>query len=746
MIPYADNLEHLLDELSRIDQLIRTHLETVRPDNSEPIEFMGLYISEAEIQNLQKSWDFHGRGFRGIFNALPDEKRKQLEAVRKDINYKMSESLKNGTQLRLHTLVELFGLDPFEIDVLLLCLAPEFDLKYERIYAYLQNDVTRKRPSVDLVMNMLCPTIEAKLISRTYFSPASTLLKNNLIHLTGDGQNNQLPLISSFIKIDERIIGFLLGFEEPAKEVWNISQIVKPDTIFDDMVLPTDLKSSLKDMISWHIQNSIPSKFLFSGVKGSGKMSTAKAACKEAGIDMIVSDTKALLKDDPSQFSETLNLLLREALLQNSALYFDNFDVLFEDQRASAFKDVEIQIKSLIQSLKAFPNWVFLAGTDLLQHNEGLKEELTNNGFIHFPFSMPSYSLRKQLWESALQAYDMTEDVDSSVLANKFQLTGGRINDAVHTAYTFAKLKNPSTPILSMEDLYEGCRTQSNQKLGSLAIKIDPQYKWEDIVLPKDTKEQLKEVCGFIKHRGKVYSDWGFEKKLSLGKGLNVLFSGPSGTGKTMAAQIVANTVGLDLYKIDLSNVVSKYIGETEKNLEKIFNEAKTSNSILFFDEADALFGKRSEIKDAHDRYANIEIAYLLQKMEEHTGTVILASNFRKNIDDAFLRRLHFTIEFPLPDEKSREMIWLSTFPAETPLGNDVDFTFLSKFKFTGGNIKNIALAASFLAAEDSEIVGMEHLIKAIKRELQKIGKLFTEADFGEYSQWIKQSGEYDYV
>jgi SpoVK/Ycf46/Vps4 family AAA+-type ATPase len=192
--------------------------------------------------------------------------------------------------------------------------------------------------------------------------------------------------------------------------------------------------------------------------------------------------------------------------------------------------------------------------------------------------------------------------------------------------------------------------------------------------------------------------------------------------------------------------VVSKYIGETEKNLEKIFNEAKTSNSILFFDEADALFGKRSEIKDAHDRYANIEIAYLLQKMEEHEGTVILASNFRKNIDDAFLRRLHFTIEFPLPDESSREMIWLATFPAETPLGDDVNFAFLSKFKFTGGNIKNIALTASFLAAEDSNMVGMEHLIKATKRELQKIGKLFTEADFGEYAQWIKQSGEKDNV
>ncbi len=734
----ANNLQHLLYEFSRIDLLIRTYLETVRDDNSEPVEFMGLYISEAEIENLQRS-----SGFLSTFKALPEEKRKDIEAMRKNQNYKMAESLKKGRKLRLHTLAELFGLDPFEIDVILIGLAPELDLKYERIYAYLQNDVTLKRPRVDLAMNLLCPTVKAKLMSRSYFSHDSSLLTNNLIHLTGDGQNDQLPLISSFIKVDERIIGFLLGFDTPDRKIRDFTLLVRPGISFDDLVLPGEFKSKLKGMINWHIQNIYPLKFLFSGADGSGKMSAAKAACRVAGKDMLVIDTKVMFKDD---LSKTADLICREAFLQDSALYFENFGALFEDQGSLTFKGSGIQIRSLIQALKEFPNWIFLAAMEPLQRNEGLKEELMNTGFIHFSFPLPSYPLRKRLWKSGLQDYDVCEDVDLSALASKFQLTGGRIKDAACTAHTLARLEDPSSPVLSMEDLYEGCRSQANQKISSLAIKIDPHYTWEDIILPKDTKEQLKEVCGFIRYRGKVYCDWGFEKKLSLGKGLNILFSGPSGTGKTMAAEIVANEVDLDLYKINLSDMVSKYIGETEKNLEKMFDEAKTSNAILFFDEADALFGKRSEIKDAHDRYANIEIAYLLQKMEEHTGTVILASNFRKNIDDAFLRRLHFTIEFPLPDDISREMIWLATFPAETPLGDDVDFAFLSKFRFTGGNIKNIALAASFLAAEDADNVGMEHLIKATKRELQKIGKLFTEADFGEYSRWIKPSGEKDHV
>jgi len=224
-----------------------------------------------------------------------------------------------------------------------------------------------------------------------------------------------------------------------------------------------------------------------------------------------------------------------------------------------------------------------------------------------------------------------------------------------------------------------------------------------------------------------------------LGKGLNVLFAGPSGTGKTMAAEIIANELDLDLYKIDLSAIVSKYIGETEKNLDRVFREGHTANAILFFDEADALFGKRSEVRDSHDRYANIEIAYLLQKMEEYDGVVILATNLRKNMDEAFARRMHFSVEFPIPEEPDRRRIWQGMFPTEAPLDKGVDLKFLAnQFKFTGGNIKNIALGAAFLAAEQGCPITMENLIWSTKREYQKMGKLCTEGDFGQYFELVK--------
>jgi SpoVK/Ycf46/Vps4 family AAA+-type ATPase len=257
---------------------------------------------------------------------------------------------------------------------------------------------------------------------------------------------------------------------------------------------------------------------------------------------------------------------------------------------------------------------------------------------------------------------------------------------------------------------------------------------WDDLVLPQEKKQQLKEILNHVKYRNLVYSDWGFESKLALGKGINILFAGESGTGKTMAAQIIANELKLDLYKIDLSSIVSKFIGETEKNISRIFKEAETSNAILFFDEADALFGKRSEIMHAHDRYANIEVSYLLQKLEEHSEIVILASNLAKNVDDAIVRRMHFWVEFPFPDTNSRLKIWKSIFPETAPLSNDIFFDFLAKqFQISGGIIKNAALSAAFFAAEESKSISMNHIVKAIKREFDKVGKPCLKSDFGKY-------------
>jgi hypothetical protein len=291
------------------------------------------------------------------------------------------------------------------------------------------------------------------------------------------------------------------------------------------------------------------------------------------------------------------------------------------------------------------------------------------------------------------------------------------------------------------EEAYDGDRRRAVRRLAgghldSLALRIEPSRSWDELILPPDEKQQIAELTARYRQRFVVYEDWGF--KAIPSSGLVALFAGPSGTGKTMAAEVVAGALGLDVFKIDLSSVVSKYIGETEKNISRVFDAAEAGRVLLFFDEADALFGKRSEVSDAHDRYANIEVSYLLQRLEAYEGLVVLATNLAKNIDQAFLRRIHASVEFPLPDEAARLLIWRQSMPEAAPV-QDLDFEFLAnQFRLSGGAIRNSALAAAFMAAEDGSPITMQHLAMGIKREFQKLGRLRTREEFGPYFEFVE--------
>jgi SpoVK/Ycf46/Vps4 family AAA+-type ATPase len=354
---------------------------------------------------------------------------------------------------------------------------------------------------------------------------------------------------------------------------------------------------------------------------------------------------------------------------------------------------------------------------------------LPDTVFVEVDFPIPSAESRERFWSASLHD-DEIGDSHFGPLASKFRFTPSQISEAIIAARNLARWRSGDDDRIILSDLYAACRKRSHHQLATMARRIDPVYTWDDIVLPEDAMDQLRELCARVTHGSRVLGEWGFGRKLSQGKGANALFAGPSGTGKTMAAEIIANELGLDLYKIDLAGLVSKYIGETEKNLDRVFSAAENANAILFFDEADALFGKRSEVRDSHDRYANIEISYLLQKMEQYEGVAILATNLRQNLDEAFVRRLAFTIHFPFPSETDRLRIWTSIWPSATPVVADLDLGFLSReFKLTGGNIKNIALGAAFFAASDGGVVTMDHLLRATRREFQKMGKTLSDAE-----------------
>ena len=718
---FDNSWQHILAELERIDLLIAAQVARARQLYTNDEQFRGLYISEEEVNALLKQPLGFPRWARG--QTTLGDIAAALENIASQINLRKQESLQRGVELRLDNLQQTFGLSSFEIDALLVCFAVEADLRYERLYAYLQDDVTKKRPSVDLVLSLLAPSMETKFTARSCFTEIAPLFRHHLLEQIEDPSQPHQPLLGKYLKIDGRIVHYLLGSQELDAHIQPYATLRDPQ-VHCDMLLVDD---EAKNCIEKFVQNGASAGkviIYLQGAYGAGKRSTAEAVCREAGRRLLIVDLERLAADPDGSYSRTLGSAQREAKLQSAAVYWQGFDaILLEEKKGLC--------RTFLSALEDRPALTFLAGERSWEPADALR----GAPFARVELRKSNFPERSRIWLAALNgSQSANADMDVLALATKFKFTGGQIRDVAATAENLARLRDTEHARITTQDLYEACRLHSNQKLATLARKITPKYRWEEIVLPADRLEQLREICNHVKYRERVYGEWGFDRKLSLGKGLSVLFAGPSGTGKTMAAEIIAGELGLELYKIDLSTVVSKYIGETEKNLSRIFVEAETSNAILFFDEADALFGKRSEVKDSHDRYANIEIGYLLQRMEEYEGVVILATNFRKNMDEAFVRRLQFTVEFPFPTEKDRRRIWQGIWPEDTPRDPALDIDFMARrFEITGGNIRNIALAAAFLAADDGNVVTMNHLLHGTKREYQKMGKVVAENEYGFY-------------
>ena len=729
--------EHVFEELRRLDLMLNLQVARQRHDPAYAgfNEFRGLFISEEEIDRMSAI-----KSHKSESHAQNEaETSALLAAIRQSerhITHETTMALEQGVHLSLQRLSQLFELSRFDIDVLLVCLAPELDSKYERLYAYLQNDVTRKRPSADLVLNLLCHSLEERLWARGRLLAEAPLFSNHLISYAGDAHNEPTTWLSCALKIDSRILNYILDVQTRDEQLAPFVTLVRPRASLAHLLLPAETKEDLVRFFQWQVTSqayyeiSGARVLLFEGSSGVGKKFTAEALCCSAGLELLVADVPRMISGG-SHIASLVRRLFREAKLRSAAVYLDHAEsLLSENEREAGAR------QALLQALREFTGIIFMGSRQPWIPSSDAQAEL----FFKVSFPVPDYSLRRQLWETLLaeEGQRVAPDVDTGGLADKFAFTAGKIRSAIADAKHRAMMRHQAAYEISADDLYRACRAQTSKRLMTLARKITPLYTWSDIILPHDHLLHLQEVCTHVKHRQRVFSEWGFNRKISLGKGLGILFAGPSGTGKTMAAEIITGELGLDLYKIDLSCVVSKYIGETEKNLSQIFEEAEQSNAVLFFDEADAIFGKRSEVKDSHDRYANIEINYLLQKMEEYEGIVILASNFQKNIDESFTRRLRFVIEFPFPEADYRHRIWKKVFPLDTPLGDDIDFAFLSqKLKLTGGNIRNIALSAAFLAAENSGHVHMEHIICATKREFQKMGRLCVKADFDQYFELV---------
>lgn len=712
VIEFSNHLsfQYLHLNLLRIDLLIRVAVrqwELAGQSISE--KFRGLFISAETVQELLKQ---PIGGNWGSLNSLPDEEMKQfnqlIDQVDKEISSLKSQASLEGKKLKLEELRNLFSLSEFEFNAFLICLAPMLDTRYEKIYGFLQDDVSNKYASISLIFDLLLKPDLEKILYLNYFKNTSSLIKYRLIRNFSDNQSVDKPILKQTFVVPVEIIAWLIREFQPDSSLAESVTLVSPSQknktseIFD---LPEGLDFVLdqKPIIILYGHDELQKRYISDHI-----------ANVEGQALLFFEVDKVQIND--YQNRDLFKIFIRDVKLSGAIPVISGLDVVFHTNE---------EIDAFFQQFLNFDDTVLV---HLVKNWPILRNQKENNKPVFWLNCInPPGGKRLNIWKEYIGHNSQIDEQELEIFANQFNLSASQIQNVAFSAQDLAISKGMPTTI---DDLYEAARFYSSHHLNTLATKIQPRYKWEDIVLPEDGIQSLRELANTIRWRTVVLDEWGVGKRLMPYAGVSALFAGPPGTGKTLAAQVIAAELRMDLYKIDLSTVVSKYIGETEKNLERIFSQAKNSNAILFFDEADSIFGKRSEVKDAHDRYANIEVGYLLQRMETYDGVVILATNLRSNMDEAFTRRIQFVVDFPFPDEKERQRIWKVLFPSEVPLAEDIDLDeYGDRFKLTGGSIRNVIISASFLAASENSFVSNQHLLHAVRREMQKMGRLVQEKD-----------------
>jgi hypothetical protein len=636
--------------------------------------------------------DARGRASKPLAGSLEERVAEALVEMEK-----LADKMASPPALIL--LAESLGLSKFEQEILLLCAAMEFDSSIPHLCARIVSK--RGGPAASNAPTFAVALTAFEKPAWDALSPDAPLRYWRLLEIDQPGSQ---PLTASPLRADERIVGFLKGLNRPDDRLALYLSLVEEATA--EAPMPASQQIVCDAIVNrWKLSSDAGALPLIQllGPEFASKQVVAAKVAKMMGTQLYRITAEAL----PAQAAE-LELLSR--LWQRESRLMPT--VLLLQAQTLDPSPSDLHAAYARRFLARLP------GRTLLATREGWSDIVHETFF--FDVAKPTREEQRAAWLAALGA---KQEATAGLLAAQFNLTGmeiQRISQEIPEKLKGEALSNA---------LWESCLMHSRPLLDRLAHRIDCRASWDEIVLPEPERQLLQQIRNQVTERNTVYEDWGFSARMSRGRGISVLFAGESGTGKTMAAEVIANALHLNLYRIDLSAVVSKYIGETEKNLRQLFDAAENGGAILFFDEADALFGKRSEVKDSHDRYANIEINYLLQRMEAYSGLAILATNMRSSLDVAFTRRLRFIVNFPFPSVADRKRMWQKAFPAKTPL-QDLDYDRLAKFNLTGGSISNAAINSAFLAAQANGRVTMAFALAAIRQELIKLDRPLNEADF----------------
>ncbi len=677
---------HLLGRLAVIEARVRAGVARRRHDDPDGDDaFRGLYLSQSQAERLLTDERQHPE----LPDAASVEQLTMVEAA-------ADAAEAAGATLRLRRLTRSFRLLPLDVELLLIALAPDLDGRLERLYGYLHDDLTRPRASVGLALE-LCGQAPSDPRGRHRLGAGGALINGGLVLVEEPAR----PFLSRPLRVPDRVTNHLIGDDHPDPLL--VPHLHQPPPVA--MGDPAALGRLIARGALCYLRE-----------RSSGNGASMAAAAFEAiGASVVAVDLGSSISRD--EVLEVSRAAAREARLFDAGLVVGPLE---------AATDL---VGPVVRALAAVPWPVVLTGSSPWDPDWSRRVPLV------VEVTAPTAAVSTRLWRDNLDGE--ADGLAIEELTASFSLSPEQVGRAAVAARLEAALAD--RPVCA-GDVRLGARRQSAGGLERLARRIQPAASIHELVLPQEPLALLGELVARARSRRRVLDEWGLRRGGGRGEGIAALFAGESGTGKTMAAEVVAGALGLDLYTVNLATVVDKYIGETEKNLERIFSEAEGVNGVLFFDEADALFGKRSEVSDAKDRYANVEVSYLLQRMEQFDGIAILATNLRGNVDDGFTRRLAVVVDFPAPDEAQRRMLWDRLLGPKIPRGVDVDLDFLAaSFHLCGGSIRNAAVTAAFLAAGAGASVGMAELVRAVEREYRKMGRLCTASEFGPYLGLLKR-------
>ncbi len=687
--PDDPSLRYLAARVRVLEARVRDAVGRRRAGDPDPDDrFRGLYIPDGMVDALLE-------GPRHLFPdgaSGADEAPGPLAAIEAAAN----DLEASGSELRLRRLVRGFGLAPLDVELLLVALAPDLDPRFERLYAYLQDDVSRRRAGVGLALELVTGVPGATSV-RARLGPSSPLVAGGLVMV----EEPERPFLTRSLRVPDRVAAFLTGDDHPDPRVAALELVPVPLAMPEGGRVARAFDAGIRLV---HVQER----------PGSAAVAMVVAALAAAGREVIALDLARLGPAD--DIGEVAAVAARECRLRGATLLAGPVEVLAERGAGAVRAFAEAPCAVVLVGARTWdPTW-------------------SRDVPVLVEAPAPSIEQRASAWDAALGDAGIAEPGSQTI---HFRMGPEQILRAAMAARQQAVAEDRP---LVVADLRSGARAQNAAGLERLARRVHPVVGWADLVLPTDVIEQLQELASRARYRDVVLDRWGMGKASSTrGRGLTALFAGDSGTGKTMSAEVMAGELGLDLYVIDLSTVIDKYVGETEKHLDRIFSEADRVNGVLLFDEADAVFGKRSDVKDSHDRYANVEVAYLLQRMELFDGVAILTTNLRSNLDDAFTRRLDSVVDFPVPEEEDRLRLWQRHLPADVPRDDDLDLPFLARrFRISGGNVRNICLAGAYLAAAADRPLRMADLIHGTAREYQKLGRLCVEAEFGPWYHLVR--------